>query len=344
MSRRNFKGKPVPAESNEDCAALFPTRGQSAESPWRLALVTVMQHVEGPSDVQAADAARGPVDWKVPKPSAGYPLPLEFDDPGFDASVLSEFRTLLLAGSAEEKLFDLMLTVFRERKLLKAQGGSAPTRPSGPWAYPGRHAHHQSTSVCRGNDAGYRSRVTLNVLAAAAPAWLRERGEAEWIKRYDRRLDNARLPTGKDARQARAETIGRAEQVLLSALDAPDTPSWLREMPAVQVLGPVWIQQYCIEDGTLHWRTDGHGIPPSPRFIGSPYGLEAHLAKKGTTAWVGYKLHVKETCGDDAPRVMTNVATSVAPWVDGALTPKIHAALTEKKLLPEWYMSIRAIR
>ena len=39
-------------------AGLFPRRGQPAEAPWRLALVTVMQYMEGLSDRQAAEAVR----------------------------------------------------------------------------------------------------------------------------------------------------------------------------------------------------------------------------------------------------------------------------------------------
>ena len=42
--------------SDADFADLFPTRGQPAFSPWRLALVTVMQFIEGLSDRQAAEA------------------------------------------------------------------------------------------------------------------------------------------------------------------------------------------------------------------------------------------------------------------------------------------------
>jgi transposase len=45
-------------------AALFPPRGQPAESPWRLALTTVMPLAEGWSDRQAADAVRRCIDWK----------------------------------------------------------------------------------------------------------------------------------------------------------------------------------------------------------------------------------------------------------------------------------------
>jgi transposase len=43
---------------DEQFADLFPQRGQLAEAPWRLALVSVMQFLEGLSDRQAADAVK----------------------------------------------------------------------------------------------------------------------------------------------------------------------------------------------------------------------------------------------------------------------------------------------
>src|SRR5712692_1532394 len=95
--------------------ALFPRRGQPAEAPWRLALVTVMQYMEGLSDRQAAEAVRERIDWK-------YALSLELTDPGFDFSLLSEFRTRLLAHGAERRLFDLLLPQFGERGWIKARG------------------------------------------------------------------------------------------------------------------------------------------------------------------------------------------------------------------------------
>jgi transposase len=39
-------------------AGLFPSRGQPAEAPWRLAVVTVLQFAEGLSDRQAALGAK----------------------------------------------------------------------------------------------------------------------------------------------------------------------------------------------------------------------------------------------------------------------------------------------
>ncbi len=78
---------------DEHFVALFPSRGQPAEAPWRLALVLVLQYVDGLTDRQAADAVRGRIDWK-------YALGLELTDPGMDASVLSEFRARVVAGGA----------------------------------------------------------------------------------------------------------------------------------------------------------------------------------------------------------------------------------------------------
>ncbi len=100
---------------DEDFADLFPNVGQAGLSPWRLALVTVMQFRENLSDRQAAEAVRARIDWK-------YLLGLELTDPGFDFSVLSEFRTRLLNGAAEERLLQKLLERCGELGLVKARG------------------------------------------------------------------------------------------------------------------------------------------------------------------------------------------------------------------------------
>src|SRR3954452_4848616 len=100
---------------DEQFAALFPDRGQPALSPARLAPVTVLQFVEGLSDRRAADAVRGRIDWK-------YALGLELTDPGFDHTVLSEFRSRLVQGQAEQQLLDTLLNRCRERGLIRERG------------------------------------------------------------------------------------------------------------------------------------------------------------------------------------------------------------------------------
>ena len=101
---------------DESFADLFPARGQPAVSPARLALVTVLQFAEGLSDRQAAEAVRGRIDWK-------YLLGLDLmTDPGFHHTVLSEFRTRLIAGEAESQLLEALLAIARDHGLLKAAG------------------------------------------------------------------------------------------------------------------------------------------------------------------------------------------------------------------------------
>jgi transposase len=74
-----------------------------------------MQFAENLPDRQAADAVRSRIDWK-------YALGIELTDPGFDFSVLSEFRSRLLQGKAEQQLLDTVLALGRERGWLKARG------------------------------------------------------------------------------------------------------------------------------------------------------------------------------------------------------------------------------
>src|SRR3954467_7681391 len=104
-----------PLYCDDQFAALFPTRGQPAVSPARLALTSVLQYVEGLSDRQAADAVRGRIDWK-------YALGLELTDPGFDHTVLSEFRCRLVQGQAEQQLLDTLLDRCRELELIRQRG------------------------------------------------------------------------------------------------------------------------------------------------------------------------------------------------------------------------------
>src|SRR5262245_34703970 len=100
---------------NHKFAHLFAAEGHPALAPARLHLVTVRQYIEGLGDRQAADNVRDRISWK-------YALGLALDDPGFDFSVLCEFRARLLTDDAEGLLFDSVLDIFRNADLLKARG------------------------------------------------------------------------------------------------------------------------------------------------------------------------------------------------------------------------------
>jgi transposase len=85
-------------------AELYPPAGRPVEvAPWRLALVMVMQDIEGLTDRQAADAVRRCMDWKCA-------LSLDLHDPGFDFTLLHDFRQWLLAHDTAQRLLDTFLT------------------------------------------------------------------------------------------------------------------------------------------------------------------------------------------------------------------------------------------
>src|SRR5215469_2446736 len=100
---------------DEDFATCFPRDGHPGLPPWRLALVTIMQFRENLADRQAAEAVRARMDLK-------YLLGLALTDPGFDFSVLSEFRQRLIEHDAEHRLFTLLVAKLSERGYIKKRG------------------------------------------------------------------------------------------------------------------------------------------------------------------------------------------------------------------------------
>jgi len=236
-----------PVYSDPAFAPLFPKDGQPAEAPAHLALVTIMQFAEGLSDRQAADAVRDRLSWK-------YLLGLGLTDPGFDASILSEFRGRLIAGGAEALLFETLLTHLRAQGLVKPRGRQ---RTDSTHVLAAIHVLNRLECI------GEALRYALNTLATVAPDWLRAWVPPSWADRYARRFEDYRLPDGKAARYALAAEIGADGCLLLSCIYAVDAPAWLRAVPAVQVLRRVWLQQFhaAAPDAPLCWRT-AEDLPP----------------------------------------------------------------------------------
>jgi len=316
MAMRDAMG---PIYTNPDFAHLFPKDGQPAEAPANLALATVMQFAEGLSDEQAATAVRGRLDWK-------YALALELTDPGFDGSVLSEFRTRLITGNAELLLFETMLTLFRAQGFIKVRGRQ---RTDSTHVLAAIHVLNRLECV------GEALRHALNVLATAAPDWLTAWVPAGWFDTYSRAFSDYHLPEGKDARYALAAQIGADGRAVLAQVFDPSAPAWLRDVPTVQVLRQVWVQQFyaVASDAPMRWRV-AEDLPPAPLLISSPYDPEARYSKKRETEWVGYKVHVTETCDPDQPHLLTDVQTTLATIPDHALTGVIQDQLAVRELQP----------
>src|SRR5438045_8438446 len=187
-----FRDVLVTIFQDEDFTALFPAWGQPALPPWRLALVTIRQFREHLADRQAAEAVRARIDWK-------YLLRLELTDPGFDFSVLSEFRDRLLAGSAEELLLDKLLERCQGLGLLKARGQQRTDST---------HVLAAVRVLNRLELVAETVRATLNELATVRPDWLQGLAPLAWYEPYGRRIEDTRLPREQVQRDAYAQTVG----------------------------------------------------------------------------------------------------------------------------------------
>jgi len=306
-----------PIFHDHDFATLFPTRGQPAVAPGRLALISLLQFAENLSDRQAAHAVRSRIDWK-------YLLGLELTDTGCDHTGLSEFRTRLVRHDAVTPLFDILLQQFQTLGLLKAQGRQRTDST---------HVLAAISALNRVELVGEAMRAALHSLAEAAPVWLRGQMPPEWYTRYGARLEDYRLPKDKAKRHALAEMIGADGTALLHAIYTPSAPPILRDLPAVERLRQIWVQNYLPTAEGVRWR-ENDNIPPAACFISSPYDPDAHYARQHPTQWVGYKVHLTETCDDALPPLITHVETTPAPVDDSQVTAHLHAALQAKALLP----------
>ena len=307
--------------TNHRFAHLFAHAGKPALAPARLALVLCLQFIDDLSDQQAADAVRDRISWK-------YLLGLALDDPGFDASVLSEFRTRLLKDNPTTLLLDAVLELCRDAGLLKTRSKQRTDST---------YVLANIRDLSRLETVAETLRHALNQLAVQAPEWLRLHAEAAWVKRYGKRITEYRLPRADAERHELVEIIGKDGYRLLEALYQQGSPSELRTLPAVQTLRQVWMHQYyrCDDPSAplVRWRT-GDEQPPTAQLISSPYDVEARYKTKRDTSWIGYSVHVSETCEDDTPNLITQVTTTPASVDDHTMLEPIQADLAARDMTP----------
>jgi transposase len=307
-------------------ADLFPANGHPAESPGVLAWVVVLQFMEGLTDRQAAEAVRSRIDWK-------YALGLELTDPGFDFSILCEFRARLIEGHAETRLLDTLLAAFQARDLLKAQGRQRTDST---------HVLSAVRDLNRLERVGETLRHVLNECAKLEPTWLKVVTPPDWFPRYAKRFDQMHLPKTSTERAQLALQIGRDGDALLQQLAKPDTPATLPTLKCVEILRTVWSQQYQITEGAddlrVQWRKGGELVPAAEQ-IESPYDPDTHYCTHNTTDWKGYKVHFTETCDDEADlHLITHVETTLATSQDVDAPAPIHQALAQRDLLPREHL------
>jgi transposase len=303
--------------SDDAFEALFPTRGQPAAAPWRLALVTVLQFAEGLSDREAADAVRARIDWK-------YLLGLELTDPGFDHSILSRFRDRLIEGDAELLLLRQILDKGRKLGLIRMRCDMRTDAT---------HVVASIRNMNRSELVGETLRAALNVIATVDPKWLAANVDGSWYLKYAKRFESNHTPLTKEGMAAATEDIGLDGMTLLERIWQDVAPHYLRTLPAVEIRRRCWVAQFWVDNGVVRQRHAGN-LPPSQIRADSPYDPEARYGIKRTTEWIGYKVHFTESCSPELPHLITNVDTVAAYAADAEHLPRGQDELAEQGLLP----------
>jgi transposase len=307
-----------------DFVHLYPSDGQPALSPVRLCLVLIMQFAENLSDRQVSEAIKTRIDWK-------YLLCLELTDRGFHYSVLSEFRTRLLQDDTLERLFDKLLEQFIQSGLLKARGTQRTDST---------HILAAIRTLNRIELVGETLRLALNTLATVHPDWVSAHVDVRWNERYGERIEESSYPQSDAEQIAYGEQMGADGLELLEMVLGETSPIWFRQIPAIQHLHQVWVQNFTWavdSPSRLRWRKQTE-CPPGHLAIRSPHDPQARLSKKRQTIWVGYKVHLTEVCDADQPHFITQVITTPATLPDNKVTETIHHSLDRKQLLPSVHL------
>ena len=306
-----------PLFEDVDFMMLFTQRGQAGVSPGLLAMVTVMQFMEGLTDRQTAESVRSRIDWK-------YALGLALTDTGFHFSIMSAFRERLLEGGQEALLFDKVLAHLQKRGLVKGRGQQRTDST---------HVLAAVRNLNRLEVVGETLRRVLDDLAQVAPEWLLAHITPDWFDRYGTRFESYRLPDKKAEREALQMQIGWDGCHLSEAIYDEQALTWLRELPSVEVMRQVWVQQYYLEEAQLQWR-ERKNMPPFKQLIVSPDDTAARNRTKRKTNWTGYAVHLTETCDPKGPHIITNVETTPATTADIEVLDTIHENLAAKDLSP----------
>jgi hypothetical protein len=252
-------------------------------------------------------------------------LGLPLDDEGFDASVLTEFRERLVTHGAEELLLEPILQVSRQKGWLK-EGGKQRTDSTAVLA--SVRALNSLESV------GESMRATLNVIAEQEPDWLVANLDPDWFDRYVHRFEMARFPKAESKKEQLRQQVGQDVDRLLRAINEPRSPEALRSLPEVVLLRQIFSQYYEKQGDQVRWR-DGPAVKNNERVV-SPYDSEARSSRKRDTTWLGYKVHLTETCDQDeqVPHLITHVETTPATLPDSEVLAPIQEDLRAKEIAP----------
>ena len=306
-----------PLFADVDFADLYAADGAPAISPNLLALAVIFQRQEDLADQAMADAVRARIDLK-------YALHLAIDDPGFDGSLLSDFRGRLLRNAAALRLFERVLVRLGELGLV---AGGGKQRSDGSYVLAATRLLTQVELL------GETLRVALEALAAYQPDWLRGVAQAHWYQRYGQPWTTWHLPKSNEKRQQLALAIAADGYHLLAALAGPAAPSQVTSLPEISTLRQVWEQRLTRDASVIALRPRDE-LGAGAALISTPHDPEVRGSVHGDHVWEGYGLHWTETCEPDRPHLITDVTVVPATTPDVTQVAGIHARLTLRHLLP----------
>ncbi len=191
-----------------------------------LTLVTLFQFAEGLSDRRAVDALRTRTEWK-------YALHLPLNYPGFESSVLCQFRQIILADPAGHEVFQQALDrlaqtgLFRNLDTQRSRGDEVVAAVC--------------TIACL-EQLVEAMHAVLEALAAVEPRWLLTHSLPHWYERYNQMVTLNALPTSRAEQLALAQAIGKDASHLLEAIDMAD--GTVARLPEAQALWQIWRQQF----------------------------------------------------------------------------------------------------
>jgi transposase len=249
---------------------------------------------------------------------------VELDDPGFNHTVLSEFRSRLVDGQAEQLHLDTLLDHLSELGLIHQRGWQRTDST---------HVLAAVRVLNRLERVGETMRAALNDLAVMAPEWLRALAPPEWYLRYGRRVENDHLPKTDAAREELARVIAADGERLLAAVDAAIDQPVRAQIRTVLTLRRVWAEHDTGAPGQLHWRAV-KDMPSPADLISSPYDPEARSSTQRPMEWVGYKVHFTETRDEDQPHLIINVQTTPATTPDDNMIEVVTESLEQHDRLP----------
>lgn len=235
---------------------------------------------------------------------------------------MSEFRDRLIAGQAENLVFEKLVEQIRGMGLIKERG------------------KQRSDSIAMLTKVRRLSRIELVVetlrlavvgLVEKDREWSEEVIPPSWEEKYGERFVRQRY-SEKEWKEYE-EKIGNEGQWLLKRLKEGGAPAELQNLPEVQVLKTVWAQQFREEAGQMVYQDlktyDGHTQ------IQTPHDPEARYSKKRHFEWVGDKVQVTETEDEGYPHIITDMVGTSSNRTDYEELPAIQERLVNRKCKPD---------